>query len=107
MPTISTTINVGKSRLLPFVVRNDVGAVDTTTDVVVGCNSASQVRAVISSTDKRVVVLSGLASTAFPPLVTITSPFGDSVSFEVNVPVPPDTSAIELGEFGEEFDTPV
>lgn len=102
-----TTINVHKRRRIPFTVRNDAGDIDMTTDCSAGSGNSGHVLAEIDPTDKRKLLVSILGYPGnFNVLVSVTSPFGDTATYEVFVPAPPDTSSIVFGDPEAEEDIP-
>lgn len=106
MSNITTQVTFGKSRAVPFVVKDALGVVDTTTVATVGSNQLTKTRAVIDPADPRSVIVSALQpTTGGNTLVTVTA-LGHSDSFGVFTPQPPDLTAVVIGTPGPEFDTP-
>lgn len=104
------TINIGKKRRFPFVVKDHAGTVDTTTAPTLS-SDASNASVAIDPDDPRSVIVSAFAqtpsgsgSTNSPGNVHITvAAFGKSDLISVFVPAPPDQASVSIGTPGDEF----
>jgi len=102
-----SSITFGKSRRVPFVVRNSLGQVDSAAVASVASANQSQVGAVVDPADARSIILTALAPTAGNVSVTVTAqPAGStphSDTMEAFVPTPPDQTSVVIGTPGAEF----
>jgi hypothetical protein len=103
-----SSITLGKSRRVPFVVTNALGGTDTTAVATVASNNQSQVSAVIDPSDSRAMILTAIAPTFSNVSVTVSAQPAGSTSahsdtMQVFVPTPPDQTAVTIGTPGSEF----
>jgi hypothetical protein len=102
--TISLTF--GKSFRIPFVVKNALGQVDTTTVAVISSANQAITKAVIDPEDNRKMLVSALLPTPAGNTTVTATAFGHSDSYGIFTASPPDLSSVTLGTPEAEFDTP-
>jgi hypothetical protein len=101
------SITFGKSRRIPFVVKDALGQVDLTTVATISSSNQAVTRAVIDPENNRKMLVSALAPSPGGANTTVTvTALGHSDSDQVFTAAPPDMTSVTLGTPEDEFDTP-